>query len=185
MEAWRSGVLRQSLQTAVLLHSRNTLPCPPRIRNPSSGRVHSPMLLLFCCIAALLQPPRRRGSGTIKFLLGLGLGAGGWGWVLVGWTGLVLSATAHNPARLVYGSAALVASLRGQHCHYATLPTNTGLTVFGAGTRPGPAKHSPTIRLRGQKLTTTPTPKYVVGKCLRCWGPKLLGHAKGGLRAAS
>ena len=78
MEAWRSGVLRQSLQTAVLLHSRNTLPCPPSIRNPPSSRVHSPMLLLFCCIAALLQPPRRRGSGTIKFLLGAG-GLGGWG----------------------------------------------------------------------------------------------------------
>ena len=51
-----------------------------------------------------------------------GTGAGGWGWVLLGWTGLVLLCTAQNPARLVYGSAALVASLRGQHCHFATLP---------------------------------------------------------------
>ena len=42
--------------------------------------------------------------------------------MLLGWTGLVLSCTAQNPARLVYGSAALVASLRGQHCHFATLP---------------------------------------------------------------
>ena len=43
-------------------------------------------------------------------------------WVLLAWTGLVLLCTAQNPARLVYGSAALVASLRGQHCHFATLP---------------------------------------------------------------
>ena len=49
-----------------------------------------------------------------------GLGAGGW--VLLGWTGLVLLCTAQNPARLVYGSAALVASLRGQQSHFATLP---------------------------------------------------------------
>ena len=34
--------------------------------------------------------------------------------MLLGPTGLVLSCTAQNPARLVYGSAALVASLRGQ-----------------------------------------------------------------------
>ena len=54
-------------------------------------------------------------------------GLGGWeagGWVLLGWTGLVLSGTTRNPARLVYGSAALVASLRGQQSHFATLPTN-------------------------------------------------------------
>ena len=54
------------------------------------------------------------------------MGAGGWGWgwgwVLAGWTGLVLPAAAHSPARLVYGSAALVASLRGQQSHFATLP---------------------------------------------------------------
>ena len=63
----------------------------------------------------------------VKFLLGWGAGAGGWGWgwVLAGWTGLVLPAAAHSPARLVYGSAALVASLRGQQSHLATLPTNT------------------------------------------------------------
>ena len=41
--------------------------------------------------------------------------------MLLGWTGLVLLCTAQDPARLVYGSAALVASLRGQHCHFATL----------------------------------------------------------------
>ena len=40
-----------------------------------------------------------------------GLGAGGWGWVLVGWTGLVLSASPKTAARLVYRSAALVAFL--------------------------------------------------------------------------
>ena len=60
----------------------------------------------------LKTPPR------VKFLLGLG----GWGWLLLGWTGLVLPAPAQNPARLVYGSAALVASLRGQQSHFATLP---------------------------------------------------------------
>ena len=60
-------------------------------------------------------------SMSSKVPFGLGLGAGGW--VLLGWTGLVLLCTAQNPARLVYGSAALVASLRGQHCHFATLPT--------------------------------------------------------------
>ena len=61
-------------------------------------------------------------KGIAHFDANGGLGAGGWGWVLLGWTGLVLSCTAQNPARLVYGSAALVASLRGQHCHFATLP---------------------------------------------------------------
>ena len=55
-------------------------------------------------------------------------GGWGWGWGLglglgaLGSTGLVLPATAQNPARLVYGSAALVASLRGQQSHFATLP---------------------------------------------------------------
>ena len=42
--------------------------------------------------------------------------------MLAGSTGLVLPATAQNPVRLVYGSAALVASLRGQQSHFATLP---------------------------------------------------------------
>ena len=42
--------------------------------------------------------------------------------MLLGWTGLVLLCTAQNPARLVYGSAALVASLREQQSHFATLP---------------------------------------------------------------
>ena len=55
-------------------------------------------------------------------ILGLEGNRVNWGWVLLGWTGLVLLCTAQNPARLVYGSAALVASLRGQHCHFATLP---------------------------------------------------------------
>ena len=45
-------------------------------------------------------------------------------WVLLGWTGLVVSCTAKNPARLVYGSAALVPSLTRQKIHFATLPTN-------------------------------------------------------------
>ena len=58
----------------------------------------------------------------VKFLLGWGAGGWGWGWVLAGWTGLVLSAAPHSPARLVYGSAALVASLRGQQSHFARLP---------------------------------------------------------------
>ena len=43
-------------------------------------------------------------------------------WVLLGWTGPMLPATAQNPDRQVYGSAALVASLRGQQSHFATLP---------------------------------------------------------------
>ena len=43
-------------------------------------------------------------------------------WVLLGTTGLVLPAAAQSPARLVYGSAALVASLRGQPRPFATLP---------------------------------------------------------------
>ena len=50
--------------------------------------------------------------------------ATGWGLGALGWTGLVLSETIQNPARLVYGSAALVASLRGQQSHFATLPKN-------------------------------------------------------------
>ena len=53
----------------------------------------------------------------VKFLLGWGLGLGA-----LGWTGLVLFETGQNPTRLVYGSAALVASLRGQLSHFATLP---------------------------------------------------------------
>ena len=52
--------------------------------------------------------------------------------MLLGPTGLLLSCTAQNPARLVYGSAALVASLRGQQSHFATLPTNAN-TPFRAG----------------------------------------------------
>ena len=70
-----------------------------------------------------------------KVPFGLGAGAGGWGWVLLGWTGLVLLCTAQNPARLVYGSAALVASLRGQHCHFATLPiiSNIQLILWWTG----------------------------------------------------
>ena len=51
-----------------------------------------------------------------------GLGLGGWGLGAPGPDGQVLPGIAQNPARLVYGSAALVASLRGQHCHFATLP---------------------------------------------------------------
>ena len=43
----------------------------------------------------------------------------------LGWTGLVLFETVQNPGRLVYGSAALVASLRGQQSHFATLPMMT------------------------------------------------------------
>ena len=50
----------------------------------------------------------------------------------LGSTGLVLSCTAQNPARLVYGSAALVASLRGQHCHFATLPITVGAVAAQA-----------------------------------------------------
>ena len=63
--------------------------------------------------------------------MGWGLGLGGWGWVLLGWTGLVLSVHAQNPARLVYGSAALVASLRGQQSHFATLPISLVVVLVG------------------------------------------------------
>ena len=62
-------------------------------------------------------------SNRVKFRLGwggAGGGAGGWGLGALGSTGLVLPGTAQNPVRLVYGSAALVASLRGQH--FATSP---------------------------------------------------------------
>ncbi len=52
---------------------------------------------------------------------GLGLGA-------VGWMGLVLSGFTKSTARLVHGSAALVASLRGHQRHFATLPT-----IYGRG----------------------------------------------------
>ena len=52
----------------------------------------------------------------------LGLVGNRGNWVLVGWTGLVLSATQKTAPRLVYRSAALVASLRGQQSHFATLP---------------------------------------------------------------
>ena len=63
----------------------------------------------------------------------MGMGSrGNWGWVLLGWTGLVLLCTAQNPARLVYGSAALVASLRGQQSHFATLPINISIPAVAA-----------------------------------------------------
>ena len=41
----------------------------------------------------------------------MGLVGNGRNWVLVGWTGLVLSASPKTDARLVYRSAALVAFL--------------------------------------------------------------------------
>ena len=66
--------------------------------------------------AAPARPRARRAVQSYTF--------GASGWVLLGWTGLVLLCTAQNPARLVYGSAALVASLRGQQSHFATLPIN-------------------------------------------------------------
>ena len=65
--------------------------------------------------------------------MGLGLGAGGW--VLLGWTGLVLPVHAQNHVCLVYGSAALVASLREQQSHFATLPITKNLTNFSLGTQ--------------------------------------------------
>ena len=79
--------------------------------------------LFLCCSSTLHCSSMAVG---MKFLLGLG----GWGWVLLGWTGLVLlgwtglvlPATAQNPARLVYGSAAIVASLRGPQSHFDPLP---------------------------------------------------------------
>ena len=64
-----------------------------------------------------------------------------WGSVLLRWTGLVLPAPAQNPARLVYGSAALVASLRGQQSHFATLPnTAYGRSSTARGT-PGVSRN--------------------------------------------
>ena len=42
--------------------------------------------------------------------------------MLLGSTGLVLPTAAQNTVRLVYGSAALVASLREQQGNFATLP---------------------------------------------------------------
>ena len=72
-------------------------------------------------VASLARPP----AHEVRF----GAGAGGWGWVLLDSTGLVLPAAAQRPARLVYGSAALVASLRGQQSHFATLPINMGGTT--------------------------------------------------------
>ena len=71
-----------------------------------------------------IAPTQNPSPNKVPF----GLGAGGW--VLLGWTGLVLLCTAQNPARLVYGSAALVASLRGQHCHFATLPIISLTTIL-------------------------------------------------------
>ena len=59
-----------------------------------------------------LIPRLPNTSPKVPFGLGAGgLGAGGWGWVLVGWTGLVLSANPETARRLVYRSAALVAFL--------------------------------------------------------------------------
>ncbi len=64
----------------------------------------------YCCNLAL----------GLEFLLGWSWGLRGW--VLLGWTGLVLPATSQiRPTRVVDGSAALVASLRGQQRHFATL----------------------------------------------------------------
>ena len=87
--------------------------------------------LFLCCSSTLHCSSIAVG---IKFLLGAG-GLGGW--VLLGWTGLVLSGTTRNPARLVYGSAALVASLRGQQSHFATLPTKDAAEFLAAAERSG------------------------------------------------
>ena len=71
----------------------------------------------------LLGPTGRRSPGTAQNpgcsweLRGWGMGLGA-----PGLDGQALPGTAQNPARLVYGSAALVASLRGQQSHFATLP---------------------------------------------------------------
>ena len=71
----------------------------------------------------LLGPMGRRSPGTAQNpgcsweLWGWGMGLGA-----PGLDGQALPGTAQNPARLVYGSAALVASLRGQQSHFATLP---------------------------------------------------------------
>ena len=62
-----------------------------------------------------LGAPGPDGPVLLLGHLGMGLGA-------PGPDGPVLPVTARNPARLAYGSAALVASLREQHCHFATLP---------------------------------------------------------------
>ena len=43
--------------------------------------------------------------------------------------GRVLPAAAQTPARLVYGSAALAASLRGQQSHLATLPITDSMST--------------------------------------------------------
>ena len=88
------------------------------------------MLIYLLLLKAPLRLPPRRTSGVGGVPFGLGLGAGAGVWVLLGWTGLVLLCTAQNPARLVYGSAALVASLRGQQSHFATLPITKNMTFL-------------------------------------------------------
>ena len=84
---------------------------------PNNGFVCSIIKVLFKVIHLGLG----LGAGC-SWVQSYTFGAGAGGWVLLGSTGLVLSGPAQDPARLVYGSAALVASLRGQQSHFATLP---------------------------------------------------------------
>ena len=95
-----------------ICHDWSPSPQPPQYSQTVSSKTVSSKTVSYAS-------PHAGPSGSAEFLLGLGAG----GWVLLGWTGLVLSGTTRNPARLVYGSAALVASLRGQQSHFATLPT--------------------------------------------------------------
>ena len=91
---------------------------PPRCKHYFLTLPHRSSRLSVLSLPPPTPDPRGRRSSF------WGWGAGGLGLGALGWTGLVLPATAQNPARLVYGSAALVASLRGQQSHFTTLPIN-------------------------------------------------------------
>ena len=128
LEAWRSGVSKQLVPTTILQSN-------PGSSNPRkflwASCTHGYALQISteraaadCTSPAEPEDSRERPRATSTERAAAdcisprkssfwGAGAGGWGWVLLGWTGLVLPVHAQNPARLVYGSATLVASLRG------------------------------------------------------------------------
>ena len=142
LEAWRSGISSQSLQTTGLLHCattevRRSAPLwflGLRFASNSGTLDGNPdtvqsCTFLFkvthhCIIQSFLNPQSEFGTLFKVTHLG-GAGAGAGGWVLLGSTGLVLPGTTQNPARLVYGRLRSWLPSGEQQSHFATLPIIT------------------------------------------------------------
>ena len=124
LEAWRSGISSQSLQTTGWLHWPITeVPCSAP----------------YGCLDSALQPTQKNWVAirilfkvahscsklhiiTLFKVTNLGLGAGGW--VLLCSTGLVLPGTTQNPARLDYGAACVASHRRATSPRFQSLGSN-------------------------------------------------------------